>query len=145
MRFKRGLIAGVLAGVVRGGLVFLKWKVVEIYYPIVAPFLPMAENTSRCWLIKFGVIDFLVGILFGLLYSLLEGVMPGKRIRKGLAYGFVIWMICEFPALFISFLTRPLPYSLMSIWLLSGVVISLLIGLIIALTYKNLERGTAKK
>lgn len=87
------------------------------------------------WLIQTGFIDLIVGILFGLLYGLLVNALPGTKVKKGLGYGFIIWIISEWPSLLIACMTEIIGWDLIISWGIAGLISSLVIGIGIVFIY----------
>lgn len=138
MRLKKGLIAGLFAGITRALLNLLKYKMFKSYYVIPAPFsfYNLDEDPTQ-WLIQAGAIDLFIGILFGLLYALLANALPGRGIKKGLGYGLIIWIISEWPSLFMVAMTKVIDWGLIIPWGIAGLISSLLIGVGIVFIYDN--------
>ncbi|MEW6097543.1 MAG: hypothetical protein AB1567_13680 [bacterium] len=138
MRLKKGLIAGFFAGIVRVILNLLKYKMFKSYYLLPASlYLQKLDGDPTQWLVQTGVIDLMVGILFGLLYGLLVNALPGTGIKKGIGYGFVIWIICEWPSLIVACtsMREMINWGLMALWGIGGLISSLVIGIGIVFIY----------
>jgi hypothetical protein len=145
LRLKKGLIAGVFAGIVRVILDLLKYKMFKDYYILPSPYGHKLDGDPIRWLIQTGITNLIVGILFGLLYGLLVNTLPGKGFKKGLAYGFIIWIISEWPSLLIVCMTRMLDWILIVNWGIGGLITSLVIGLGIVFIYDAvLKQGPQK-
>lgn len=135
MRLKRGLRAGFFAGVVRVILNLLKYMMFKKYYILPSTYLIRIDREPTQWLIQTGIIDLIVGILFGLLYGLLVNALPGTILKKGIGYGFIIWIISELPGLLIASMTGMLEILLIALWGIAGLISSLVMGIGIVFIY----------
>ncbi|MFH1563475.1 MAG: hypothetical protein ABIF11_08720 [Nitrospirota bacterium] len=135
MRLKKGLIAGFFAGIVRVILNLLKYKMFKDYYILPSSSGHQLDGNPTRWLVQTGITDLIVGILFGLLYGLLVNSLPGKGLKKGLGYGFVIWIISEWPSLLIACMTGMIDWILIVLWGIGGLITSLVIGVGIVFIY----------
>jgi uncharacterized membrane protein YeaQ/YmgE (transglycosylase-associated protein family) len=141
MRILRGFIGGIVAGILKIGISLVEWKIFErLYlgktgenYHVVSQlwkiFSPEVYWGTNIWLI-----DIVIGILFGCLFGILHDSMPGKRIVKGIFYGFIIWIIGEFPGTVRNFMF--IPEEMIIMWISSGLINSMLLGLSIAIVYE---------
>ena len=89
--------------------------------------------------IPFGLAN-IAGIIFAiflaLVYAVIKSALPGKGIVKGLTYGLLIWLIGTLPGNFgLGMFTRIHP-TVVTYWIISGLVVNLLYGLVIAAIYK---------
>jgi hypothetical protein len=140
LRLKKGLIAGIFAGIARVILNLLKYKMFKSYYILPSPYLHRLDGDPTKWLIQAGIIDLIVGLLFGLLYSLLVNALPGTGVKKGLGYGFMIWIISELPSLLMASMTKVVDLGLIISWGIAGLVSSLIIGIGIVFIYNAVLR-----
>lgn len=83
-------------------------------------------------------VGLLASILLVLGYSIFYKSIPGKGVKKGLWYGFLIWLIGGSIA---GIATMPfymtIAWEVVIYWLLSGLILKLIEGAIIGLIYKN--------
>jgi len=138
LRLKKGLIAGIFAGIARVILNLLKYIIFKSYYILPAsPSFYRLNGDPTSWLVQTGVIDLIIGILFGLLYSLLVNALPGTKIKKGFGYGFIIWIISEWPCLLIACVSMReiINWGLIGLWGITGLISSLVIGIGIVFIY----------
>jgi len=105
------------------------------YYILPSTYLIRIDREPTQWLIQTGIIDLIVGILFGLLYGLLVNALPGTILKKGIGYGFIIWIISELPGLLIASMTGMLEILLIALWGIAGLISSLVMGIGIVFIY----------
>jgi hypothetical protein len=125
-----GLIAGFAAGIVNtilmvGGL----FELFSIHPYIIDATWQIIAQIEIMWGIIWGVI-------FGLFYALFYDYVPSKRIKKGLVYGFIIWIIVFVREAFILYV-----YGYAA-WLIPGIISNFLsycivYGLLIGILYKK--------
>ncbi len=73
------------------------------------------------------------GILFALVYTVIKGGIPVKAIaKKGLLYGFLVFLVGAVPGYLALILLVNLPFALIIIWAAETLVINLLGGMIAA-------------
>ena len=65
-----------------------------------------------------------------------------KGVGDGARYGAIIGLFFAIPQAYDSYVIYPIPYHLALKWFLSGMVISIICGIVVALTYKPSEGET---
>jgi hypothetical protein len=88
---------------------------------------------------------FIGGCLFAIVYDVLMGGIPGKKINKGMAYGFLVFLIAGIPGYLGIILTINVPSGLAALWMLENLVIYLIGGMIVASIIRSNKEATAKK
>ncbi|OIP40505.1 hypothetical protein AUJ95_04495 [Candidatus Desantisbacteria bacterium CG2_30_40_21] len=143
MRFLRGFIAGFIAGGLKIGISIFEWQAFEkvycalksetpyVFFQLWKLFKPATYWESKIWLV-----DVFIGVLFGCLFAILHDSLPGKRVVKGIFFGFIIWAIGEFPGTVKNFML--IPGEMTMLWIITGLINSLIIGVVIALVYELL-------
>jgi hypothetical protein len=56
-------------------------------------------STITFWASQFGthvLINMISGVIFGLLFPLVYNLVPGEKVRKGLYYGLIMYLITSF-------------------------------------------------
>jgi len=77
------------------------------------------------------VFTLVAGLIFAGVYSRVKASIRDKGIRKGLRFGFGIFLISVIPGMFSLYLLINLPAGLIVSWTVSGLVTSLLGGIVI--------------
>lgn len=144
MKFKKGLIVGFFAGIIRVILNLLKYKLFKSYYILPALYSPRLNGDPTQWLLQTALTDLIVGILFGLLFVLLINALPGTKIKRGLGYGFVMWVISELPSLLTAYTTRMIDLGLITLWGIAGLISSFVIGMGIVFIYDLMLKQEVK-
>jgi hypothetical protein len=89
--------------------------------------------------------SFIGGILVAIVYDVLIGGIPGKKVNKGLAYGFVLFLIAGIPGYLSTVLLINIPSGLAAMWLLENLVVYLLGGMVIAGIVRETKGGVKKE
>ncbi|MCQ9208376.1 MAG: hypothetical protein NG712_03270 [Omnitrophica bacterium] len=136
MKFGRIILAGFVVGILNavwGSLTcgkFFSWV-----YRLEPIFVwKSLENMS---LLLANLAGIIFSIMLALVYALIHKGLPGKGLLKGLAFGFFVWIVGTLPGNFaLSFFTR-INHTVIIYWIVGGLVIDLLRGLVIAAIYKD--------
>ena len=130
MNWKKGLITGVIAGIVLNVLSFLfmglPWM--SAFYAQMFP--QMVSAGGFFWMI---LSMFLIGLFMGLIYSIVNESIPGKGFRKGLRYGFIVWLLAGimWPVMMIGFA----PVIVWISELLIDLILYLVTGMVVVKVY----------
>jgi uncharacterized membrane protein YagU involved in acid resistance len=133
MELKKGLISGIIAAIVLSIIYFILMMVTNTgeWYSIT---FPEMMTTEAMWTGTFSIV--LIGIFMGLIYSVINSAVPGMGTRKGLNYGFMVWLLAGvmWPIMMIAFA----PFNIWIIELISGLISYSITGVIIAIIYEKL-------
>ena len=78
------------------------------------------------------VFSFITGIIYAIIYSIINKSMPGKTIfNKGLNFGLFLFFIA-IPWSLTMYLLINLPAMLLAYWAISGLIVNLIFGIIVA-------------
>jgi hypothetical protein len=78
------------------------------------------------------IFSFITGIIYAIVYSMISKSIPGKTVfNKGLNFGFFLFFIA-IPWSLTMYLLINLPAMLLTIWAITGLLINLIFGIIIA-------------
>jgi len=136
MEWKKGLISGIIAGIVMLliGLVFMMIPFtpgLTQWYSVTFPEMssPMAMS-----IMMIGIV--LSGIFMGLVYSVINSAIPGEGARKGVNYGFMVWLLAGlmWPIMMMGFA----PAYMWITELINGLITYSIAGAVIAIIYKKL-------
>jgi len=93
------------------------------------------EMTGNWWLWAL-VSDLIMGLIFTLVYGIFYQAIPDFGAGKGIQYGFWIWVVGTVPGLIMTFLTMAVPTELVVLWLVTGLLNYLVLGVILGLMYQ---------
>lgn len=84
----------------------------------------------------FMVASLILNIILALVYALFRKGIPGKnRLAKGLVYGLCVWAVGILPGMLATYTFMTVATTVVVYWIISGLVITPLEGLIIAAIY----------
>lgn len=133
MEWKKGLIAGFVAGILMLviGSAFMMVPGASQWYSETFPEMvsPLAMSAMMAGIV-------LIGIFMGLIYSVLNSAIPGEGARKGLNYGVMVWLLAGlmWPIMLLGFA----PAYMWITELISGLVSYSIAGAVIAIIYEKL-------
>ncbi len=79
---------------------------------------------------------FLTAILFTLMYAVLYKGIPGKGVKKGIIYGFIVYLIGTFSGIVGMPLYMTISPVVVVYWVLNYLVSSIIMGAIVGAIYK---------
>ena len=133
MQWKKGLISGIIAGIVMLiiGSAFMMIPGVTEWYT--EKFPEMMAPTAMS-IMTVGVV--LSGIIMGLVYSIINSAIPGEGARKGLNYGIMVWLLAglTWPIMMMGFA----PAYLWIAELINGLITYSIVGAVLAIIYGKL-------
>lgn len=134
MNWKRVLITFVavyLVAQVLGFLIHVKW-LGPTYAELADVWRPEAELLAKRWimLVTSAVFCFFFSYIFAKGYE-------GKGVAEGVRYGAIIGLFYGVPAAYDAYAIYPIPYGLALNWFLSGLVVTVVLGIVAALVYKR--------
>ena len=97
-------------------------------------FRPEAELVAKAWIMHSTTVVFC--LVFAYLFA--RGYRAGGW-REGLWFGFVAHLFVGLQAVFHAYATYPIPLDLALKWYFSGLVMSMILGVVASLLYKPLE------
>jgi hypothetical protein len=128
-----GIIAQVVGGLIYGGI-FMKWTQEASFM-----WRPM---DSLLWKIGMPLSSLLEGILVAIGYTILYKGIPGQGIKKGLTFGFILWLIYSLGGELSWYCMSPLPVMLVFAGWLYGLLVYGIGGIVISLIYgKTLDNN----
>jgi len=93
---------------------------------------PESEMNSMMWI--YYVVYIIQAFFFTFVFS--KGY-EGKGIMEGVRYGLYMGLLMATPMAYASYAMYPMPYSLALQWFIYGIIQYIILGVIIALVYKN--------
>jgi uncharacterized membrane protein YagU involved in acid resistance len=133
MEWKKGLISGIIAAIVLTIIFFILMMVTNTGEWYSATF-PEMMTPEAMWTGTLSTL--LVGMFMGLIYSVINSAVPGMGMRKGLNYGFIVWLLAGsmWPIMMIAFA----PANIWMLELISGLISYSITGAVIAIIYEKL-------
>jgi hypothetical protein len=131
MNVKRFIIASIA--------VYLVFQVLDfiIHGVILADTYKALANVWRPDMMSLMWIFYIAGLLFAFLfvYIFIKGY-EGKGILEGVRYGIIIGLLMNVIGMFGQYVMYPLPFTLIILWFISGMIESILGGIAAAAIYK---------
>ncbi len=134
MDWKKGIISGVVAGIVMIvlGFVFMTVTGTSDWYQKTFPMM-VSQQAMPFFILSI----FLVGLFMGLVYTVVNPSISGEGWMKGAYYGLYVWLLAGtmWPVMMIGF-------AGINIWLVelvAGLIEYAITGAVIALVYSKLK------
>jgi len=113
---KKGVEGGIAYGIIATLMMFLLTftynlagiNLLSLYYG--PAFLPMSAMNAMYF------VPFVAGFLYALVYGVVRSALPGRKLEKGLAFGFIIWLIATLPGMLMTAATMTVPSVLVVEW-----------------------------
>ena len=140
MNFKKIITTGFIVGMLSNlwGLVTCQWLFKWVYFLVPAGVCNTAMlGADKRWLLTMGALKIIIAILTTFGYALVYKAIPGKGIAKGMAYGFLLWLLGFLPSRLLLYMSTSLSYSLILYWIINDLLSYMLIGACVAALYKE--------
>jgi hypothetical protein len=133
MEWKKGLVAGIIAGILIIILEFLLMAIPGYTEWFIETFPQMMTPLS---MITGPASSFIMGIIMGLIYAMINRSIPGKGLMKGINYGIMVWLLADimWPIMMMSFA----PVYMWITELVSGLIFYSIVGAVISFIYGKL-------
>jgi hypothetical protein len=132
-RFWLACLAAYVVLQILGFLIHQLW-LGSTYMALSEVWRPQAEMMSKMWVMYITAAVWTICFC----YIFVRGY-ENKGIMEGLRYGVIIGLFYSLVQSYDSYVIYPIPYSLALQWFLSGLVVSIILGVIVALIYKPAE------
>lgn len=136
MNVKRFVLACVAVYVVYQILGFTIHQVflAETYASLASVWRPEAEMMSKMWM------QFITSLVWVVLFCyIFTRGYEGKGPVEGVRYGLLVGLMIGIPYAYESYMIYPITMRLAHTWAITGVVVSVVCGLVLALVYKPAE------
>jgi len=141
--FWKIILAIIIVLIVAQALHFIEAQLTMDYYTdeayfgvwskIMMPEMGPPPASFMYYSVGFGLITW---IFFVLVYYLLGSAVPGRKAGRGVMYGLLMFLVGGIPGFLMLILLINLPLGIVFWWMGTGLIISLLNGLIVALIVK---------
>src|SRR3972149_115897 len=139
MKILRGILSGIAFGIIGEifgfiiyGVLFMKW--ISESHQV---WRPMESMHMR---IGMPLADIFGGLMVALAFAILYKGIPGTGIKKGLIFGFILWLITRVGGELFFYAMSPIPFMLVIAGWLHGLFAGPLGGIVLAAIYgKSLE------
>ncbi len=137
---KKGFVAVLVAGMIINisGLLFCQGFFHWVYG--IGPrgiYRSSMMSQELSWLVLACICNFLFATVFVAGYALIYKILPSKGLRKGLIYGFLIWLIGFMFPILRTYLSVNLSAAIIIYWMINTLVVYLLMGAITGSLYKK--------
>ncbi len=95
---------------------------------------PEEMSVSLIWM---NLIGLLTAAIFVLVFAVLYKGIPGEGVKKGLIYGFLIWLVSSFSGLITMPFYMTIATTVVIYWIINHLVMCLIIGAIAGAIYKE--------
>jgi hypothetical protein len=129
-----GLIFAIISQIIHTLFAFIEipYYVMDKYMAVWSPIMMGTGGAppSEFYIVSIGF-AWIIGMLFVIVYDVIKKGIPGsKGWHKGLFYGFMIFLVGTVPALLMTLLLINIPVVLFWLWMLSGLIVNLLGGIL---------------
>ncbi len=129
-RLLMSFVATYIVYQILGYLIHQVW-LADTYQSLSAVWRPEAEMMSKMWVMYVSSAFF----CFFFCYIFARGY-ENRGVGEGFRFGVIITLFYTLPVVYDSYVIYPIPYSLVLQWLFSGLVISIILGIVAAMVYK---------
>ncbi|MBU1111312.1 MAG: hypothetical protein ABIG93_05955 [archaeon] len=139
MNVKRLLISGIIIWIVSTIFTWLTcgWLFNWVY--LIPPVIwndPATMFTTSS-LILTNLFGLMIAILFTLVYAVLYKGIPNKGVKKGLTYGFLLWLVGALSGMITMPFYMTIAWTVIIYWIINAWVINLINGAIVGAIYKE--------
>lgn len=137
---KKMILIGLL-----GGVIILATGVLtgQIYQALSPSIKTEFENTNlfRSWndpiMSLYFIHPFLMSLMLAWVWTKVKGVISADTdLKKGLQFGFIVWMTATLPGMLISYASFPISLLMITNWTVSALVELICIGILFSKTLK---------
>jgi len=82
------------------------------------------------------LIGFIAAIIFAGVYAYLYETFPGEGARKGIRYGFIVWLVGALSGMAIMPFYTTIAATVVIYWIINALVIKLINGAVVGIVYK---------
>ncbi|MCK5283361.1 MAG: hypothetical protein KAK00_08195 [Nanoarchaeota archaeon] len=136
MKWGKIIFAGIIAAIIRYlinsgfGYYFQ-----DLYDPISGLWRAMLTPS---WTQNVIIVNIIIAFLAVFVYAAVNTGLGKKAeiAKKGIKFGFLVWLLRDVTGSVMTYVFMPVSFALIAAWLVSGFIISLINGLVVAKIYK---------
>ncbi|MBI4722346.1 MAG: hypothetical protein HY769_05000 [Candidatus Stahlbacteria bacterium] len=142
INIKRVLIAGIVANLMSfivggGGYLLFGW-VFQLEPQNIWKWTPGTTiSMSLNWWIFLILGNTVLAIALALVYAILFNGIPGQGVKKGMTFGFLVWIVGVLPAMFSMYVLVKIATGALFYFATQGLLEYLIYGAVISLIYKG--------
>jgi MFS family permease len=139
MNVKRLIIAAIVIWIVSAvwGFLTCGWLFNWVYQ--IAPMIwrsneAIMSGTTLGLSLVFGL---LIAFIFVIVYGVLYDGIPSEGVKKGLVYGFLLWLVCALSGMITMPLYMTISWTVVIYWIINALVMMLINGAIVGAIYED--------
>lgn len=139
MNTKKFLIAAIAVWIINGvfGWLTCGWLFNWVYQ--LPPNIWKTSEEMSSNLVWMNLAGILSAAAFVLVFAVIYKGIPGEGAKKGLIYGFLVWLVSSFSGLITMPLYMTIATTVVIYWIINHLIISLITGAIVGMIYKEQE------
>lgn len=137
MNTKKILIASVFIWIVSTAFGWLTCGVLFNWVYMLPPNIWQTPEAMASGLIWMALLGILISLIFVTVFALLYRGIPRKGVRKGVIYGFVIWLVSGFSGMITMPFYMTISTTVVIYWIINALIINLINGAIVGAIYKR--------
>ncbi len=143
---KKICLAGFAGGIIALVVGMLSGMLFKVDYTQVHPLVP-SECTADClwkpmtraWWYQMFVLNIIEWLLYAWMFSLFYKSIPGKKWKRGLNFGFLVWLIGTLPGMAMTYLSMAVPTSIVLSWTIGGLFTTMIPGPVLAVVFDKVK------
>ncbi len=139
MKINRILIAGVIIWIVGTvfGILTCGWIFNWVYQLPPNIWKDTASMMSTGNMVGANIVGIVGAIIFAAMYALLFNGIPREGVKKGVTYGFIVWLIGALPGIASMAFYMTIATTVVVYWIIQALVLNLINGAIVGVIYKK--------
>lgn len=123
---KRLLIGAFASALIMLGIGILSQAILNVNYSTTYQlWKPMDSN----WIVTILAYDIFVGLIVSFFYTIIRKSLSGPLMRRGINYGFFVWLVGPAAYILFIYLMMQVPNSVIILWLLTTFLQYLAVGI----------------
>ncbi len=136
MRLKDIALTGLVAGLVLIASEFISSLLLAVDY---SESPSLWKPVTNVWWYQIIAISLVEGLIFSFVYTIFYKNLPGDKLKKGLSFGFLAWLIGTLPAMLTIFIAMAVPNVVIFSWAVGALVNFLLMGCVVSVIYEKIK------